>query len=714
MPYAEIVSHPLDTTPNDKLKFTTIMDNILTKHRSFWVCLALTLATAAVFWQVCTYDFVNYDDPIYVYENPNIQAGITLKAIKWAFTTSHTGYWHPLTWLSYMLDWQLFGPNAGGYHFTSLVFHIANTLLLFIVLRLMTHRFWPSAFVAALFALHPLHVESVAWVTERKDVLSTFFWLLTMWAYARFASRPKVAGYLLVVALFALGLMAKPMLVTLPFVLLLLDYWPLDRLGPKCKKAGTKYSLAYLLIEKIPLFTIILASCIVTFINAKEIGAIRLTEDYSFPIRLANTSISYMQYIIKMVWPVRLAVFYPHPGPNVSILYAVISAALLLAVTILVLRLAKNRRYLVTGWFWYLGTLVPVIGLVQAGAQALADRYSYITLTGLFIIIAWGLPDLLARWRYKKIALASSALLIISVISICTYFQLRYWQNSLTLFRHALDVTKDNYIAHFCIAGPLREQGKLDETIYHCSEVIRIRPRYFDARINLAHVLRDAGRLDEAVKEYRKCLQMKPDDPNLLNALGTALGQQGKFDEAVKYLTEALRIRPDFAAAHTNIGYALTLQGNLDEAVAHLTESLRLDPNSTQTYYYLGLALVQMGKINEAITHFEEALRLKPDWAEPMNDLAWFLAAGPEITAHNPDRAFKLAQRACELTNHKKPELLDTLAAAYAATGDFSKAIETAEKALELCQSSEQETLKKEIKKRLALYKAGKPYVETQ
>ena len=278
--------------------------------------------------------------------------------------------WHPLTWLSHMLDWQLFGPNAGGHHLTNLIFHIANTLLLFIVLKQMTHRLWPSAFVAALFALHPLHVESVAWVAERKDVLSTFFWMLTMWAYVRFVSHPKITRYLLVVVFFALGLMAKPMLVTLPFVLLLLDYWPLDRLSPKRRKAGSKYSLSYLLIEKVPLFAMVLASCIVTFICQKKGGAMHAGENYSFPIRLANASISYLQYIIKMIWPARLAVFYPHPGQNVSILYAVISAALLLAVTILILRFATNRRYLVTGWFWYLGTLVPVIGLVQVGAQA--------------------------------------------------------------------------------------------------------------------------------------------------------------------------------------------------------------------------------------------------------------------------------------------------------------------------------------------------------
>jgi Flp pilus assembly protein TadD len=698
------------------------MDNILTKYRSFWICMALMLITAAVFYQVCTYDFVNYDDPAYVYENPNIQAGITPKAIKWALTAGYASNWHPLTWLSHMLDWQLFGPKAGGHHLTNLIFHIANTLLLFIVLKQMTHRIWPSAFVAALFALHPLHVESVAWVTERKDVLSTFFWLLTMWAYLRYVKHPGVARYLLTLLTFALSLMAKPMLVTLPFVLLLLDYWPLARVPSKrvvgkTDRQDKKHTdshfhwqiLYYLIREKIPFFALSAVSSIVTFLVHR--GAIVLITQVPLKFRISNAIVSYVEYIGKMIWPSRLAVFYPHPGYNVSILYVVISTVLLLAVTILILRFAKNRRYLVTGWLWYIGTLVPVIGLVQVGGQAFADRYSYITLTGLFIIVAWGLPDLLARWQYKKIALSLSALLIISAMSICTRFQLCYWQNSLTLFQHALDVTEDNYIAHFGVAIPLREQGRLDEAIYHCSEVVRLRPDYFDAQIYLAYVLHDAGRLDEAVEEYRESLQIKPDDPNVLNALGIALGQQGKFDEAVKCFTEALQIKPDFAA-HTNMGYALALQGNPDKAAVHFAEALRLDPNSEEAHYYLGQTLVQTGKINEAITHFEEALRLAPDWVELMSNLAWFLAVSKETTIRNPDKAVRLAQRACELTNYKEPDLLDILAVAYAAAGDFSKAVETAEKALELCQSSEQNTLKEKIENRLVLYKAGKPYIE--
>jgi protein O-mannosyl-transferase len=574
--------------------------------RKFWIYVALALTTIAVFYRVCTYDFVNYDDPGYVYKNPDIQNGITPEAIKWAFTNGYACFWHPLTWLSYMLDWQLFGSKAGGYHLTNLIFHIANTLLLFTVLKQMTRRLWPSAFVAALFALHPLHVESVAWIAERKDVLSTFFWMLTMWAYLRYVKHPSVTRYLLALLAFAFGLMAKPMLVTLPFVLLLLDYWPLGRVSFKQRR------IYYLIREKFPFIILSAIFSVIVFLTEQSGGALPSLAAVSIKFRIFNVLISYVNYIEKMVWPSRLAIYYPHSDSSISIPYAVISAILLLAVTIFILRFAKKYRYLVTGWFWYLGTLVPVIGLIQIGSFAMADRYTYITLTGLFIIIAWGAPDLLSGWRYKKIVLTLSALLIILAMSICTHFQLRYWRNSITLFQHDLDVTGDNYIAHICIAEPLFEQSRFDE------------------------------------------------------------------------------------------------------ATVHLTEALRLDPNSVRAHYDLGQVLVQKGKVNEAIEHFEKVLQLAPDWVEPMNNLAWLLATSKETAIYNPDKAVVLAKRACELTKYKQPDLLDTLAVAYAAAGDFSKAVETAEKALELCQSSEQNTLKSEIENRLALYKAGKPYIETK
>jgi len=684
------------------------MDKNSNRNWSFLICLTLTLVTLAVYFQVHSFGFVDYDDPAYVSQNPHIQTGITLQSVKWAFTSGHAGNWHPLTWLSHILDWQLYGSNPAGHHLTNLFFHIINTLLLFLVLKRMTNAVWQSAFVAALFALHPMHVESVAWVSERKDVLSAFFWLLAMLAYTRYVKKSNLTNYLFTLLVFALGLMAKPMLVTLPFVLLLFDYWPLERISRFSRQIFYR-----LVLEKVPFFALSVISSIITFLVQQSGGAISSLAKISIQSRVCNALISYVQYIGKMFWPRHLTFFYPYPVENVSILFTVTSAVLLIAATIFVLRLAKKYPYLFTGWFWYLGTLVPVIGIVKVGGQAMADRYTYITLIGLFIIIAWGFPDLLAKWRYRKVALTSSALLIILAMSICTRFQIHYWQNSRTLFQHALDVTKNNYVAYSGVANSLVLQGRLDEAIQNYSQSIRIAPKYVLARIGLGDALLKDGKIDQAVIECQKALQIKSDEPDGLNILGIALSQQGKLDEAVKCFTLSLQIRPDFANTHDNMGHVMILQGNYDEAVVHLTESIRLDPGYALPYYHLGQVLVQRGEINEAVTYFEKALQLKPDWVEPMNTLAWILAVDPKMTSHNPDRAVKLAQRACELTGNKIPELLSTLAAAYAATGDFDKAVKTSQKALELCQFAEQRGLKNEIENRLVLYKESKPYIET-
>jgi Flp pilus assembly protein TadD len=610
------------------------MGNILTKYRSFLICLALTVATTAVFWQVCTYDFINYDDPRCISENPNIQAGITPKTIKWAFTTGYAANWHPLTWLSHMLDWQLFGLKPAGHHFTNLVFHIANTLLLFIVLKRMTNAFWPSAFIAALFALHPLHVESVAWVTERKDVLSTFFWLLTMAAYLRYVKHPGVVCYLLTLLTFALGLMAKPMLVTLPFVLLLLDYWPLARIPcgqtvGKTDRQNKKHInilsyqriLYHLIWEKIPFFVLSAGSCVVTFLAQRSGGSVAAIAAVPLKFRISNALVSYVEYTEKMIWPSRLAIFYPYPAYNLAAWQTVVSLLLLLAISILVLRLAAAHRYLLTGWLWYLGTLVPVIGLIQVGSQALADRYSYITLTGLFIIIAWGLPDLLAKWRYKKIVLASSALLIILAMSICTHFQLRHWRNSLTLFQYALDVTKDNYMAHFCIAGSLHEQGRLDEAIDHCSEAIRIKPDFFDALTGLGVALYEKGRVDEAITYYEKALEINPHSVPAHANLGLALAAKGKFDEAISLYNKALQTAPDSIELRINLGFVLTESGRLAEAVEEYKKILLIQPQSTLTHNNLGTILFRQGKFDQAVGEYRKSLRIKPDDPNVLNAL---------------------------------------------------------------------------------------------
>jgi protein O-mannosyl-transferase len=648
------------------------MNNKLTKYSSFWIFLALTLAIAAVYCQVGSYDFVNYDDGEYVYTNLNIQKGFTCDALKWAFTTNYAANWHPLTWFSHILDWQLYGSNAGGHHITNLIFHIANALLLFIVLRQMTSALWPSAFVAALFALHPLHVESVAWISERKDVLSTFFWMLTMWAWLQYIIHRGKARYILTLLMFSLGLLSKPMLVTLPFVLLLLDYWPLERFG--------KLKFYRLILEKIPLFFLTVISSVVTFLVQKNWGAVSRLTDLNFMVRLGNVFVSYVKYIEKMFWPVGLVYFYPHPGRNISILYPIISAGLLLAATVLVIRYAKNHRYLLTGWFWYIGTLVPVVGIIQVGDQAMAERYSYMTLTGLFIIIAWGVSEMLVNWRYRKFILTASSFIILLILAVCSNIQSGYWKDSMSLYTHALKVSNLNYKAHF----------------------------------NMAVTLRDMDKYDEAAEEFRKCIQLKPDAPLALNGLGIIFGRQGRFAQAGEYFMRALNIDPNLEEALINFGYVLTNQGKLDDAAVKFEESLRINPESALAHYHLGQILAQMGKNNEAVAHLEKTVYLKSDWVEPMNELAWILASSDKAETRNPERAVKLAQRVCELTDYKRPEFLDTLAVAYAASGDFSKAIETTEKALQLCRSSDQEMLKKELESRRALYEAGKPYIENE
>jgi tetratricopeptide (TPR) repeat protein len=571
----------------------------------------LALATAGVYYQVYSFEFVNYDDAEYVYQNPYLKNGITASAVKWAFTTGYACFWHPLTWLSHALDWQLFGNNPAGHHIISVIFHVANTLLVFWVFKKMTNAVEASAFVAALFALHPLHVESVAWVSERKDVLSTFFWLLTMWAYVRYVRRTSVSGYLLMVVFFALGMMSKPMLVTLPFVLLLLDYWPLGRFDkPRHKTTG------FLIIEKIPLFAIAFGASIVAYIVQKQGKAITTGENYTFLIRLANGCISYMQYIIKMIWPTRLAMFYPHPGRNVSVLYAVISAVILLAVTILMIRFSKGRRYLFTGWFWYIGTLVPVIGLVQVGSHAMADRYSYITLTGLFIIIAWGLPELLSKWRYRKIVLGIAAVMVLMAMGIGTYLQVGYWKNNFALFTHAIEVTQDNYTAYNNLGTTYIDLGRYQDAIESLKQAIRINRNCTEAYNNLGVAFNKLGLWQDAVDTFKQVIRVKPDCAKVHCNLGVAYGGIGSYQDALEIYKRAVIIDPALAEAHCGIGAAYLDLGRYQDAIEPLKQAIRIERNYTDAYYNLGVAFNKLGRWQESIDAFKQVIRVKPDWAE--------------------------------------------------------------------------------------------------
>ncbi len=518
------------------------------------VGLLLCLITLVVYWQVMDHGFITYDDDKYVTKNPYIQKGLTIESITWAFTTMSASNWHPLTWISHMLDYQLFGLNPGWHHLTSLFIHLANTLILFFALKRMTDALWRSAFVAGLFALHPLHVESVAWVAERKDVLSTFFGLLTLWGYARYIERPGAVRYLLPLVFFVLGLMAKPMVVTLPFVLLLLDYWPLKRfqLG---HSGGWR-----LILEKVPFFVFTTVSCIVTYIAQQGGGAVISSDVYPFTVRVANALVSYIGYIGKMIWPSNLALLYPHPQTLPG--WQVAGACLLLVcISLLALKNVSRRPYFIVGWLWYLGMLVPVIGLVQVGAQAMADRYTYMPLVGIFIVVGWGASDLVAQWRFKKAGLSISAGTILLALTTVTVSQLGYWKDSITLFERSLNVTKNNYIMHNNLGVELKNKGRIAEAIHHYEASLSINADgYADAHNNYANIIAGQGRVAEAIRHYSDALRINPGNADVHNNLGVALFRSGDIEGAMFNFREAIRIRPDLSEAHHNLKKVVSLQ----------------------------------------------------------------------------------------------------------------------------------------------------------
>ena len=525
------------------------------KLRVIFICAMLVLATFVVFEPLRHNDFISFDDDKYITENPHIREGITRESLVWAFTSGYAGNWHPLTWLSHMLDIEFFGLDPLWHHMSNLLFHIANTLLLFLLLHNMTGAMWRSAFVAAAFGLHPVHIESVAWVAERKDVLSGLFWLLTMAAYVRYTRHSSVRKYLLVVLLLGLGLMAKSMLVTLPFVLLLLDYWPLRRLNWRT------------VVEKIPLIILSVICCVVTYIVQQSGGAMTAMEVAPLSLRLSNALVSYASYLGKMIYPTDLAILYPFPINGLPWWQPTCAFLLLASLSVFAVYTARRGRYILTGWLWYLGTLVPVIGLVKVGVQAMADRYTYLPSIGIFIAIAWGAVQLLSRWRHCRLALGISAGLLIGVMFICTRQQVHYWRDSFTLYKHALNVTEDNHRIHDNFGTVLSAQGKLDEAIRHYLEALRIKPNSAKFCFNLAVALKSQGKLDEAIRHYRRALRIKPDYAEAYNNLGSVLLVQGKLDEAIWHYRRTLEIRPDSVQARRNLERALSEQGKLDEAI---------------------------------------------------------------------------------------------------------------------------------------------------
>lgn len=548
--------------------------------------IALAVMVFLVFGQVRSHPFTNFDDPGYVLDNPNVKAGLTKEGLAWAFTTMHMGNWHPLTWISHMVDVEIFGLWPGGPHLVNAFFHGLSSLALFWVLFRMTGNGPRSWVVAALFAVHPLHVESVAWVAERKDVLSTFFWMATMWAYWRYARSPGIGRYLNVAAFFALGLLSKPMLVTLPFVLLVLDYWPLQRFQPGPVEASTGGSETWkrLIMEKVPLLGMAAVSSIVTIIAQRKGEAVAVVADLPIAVRVMNAAISYFTYMVKAMWPASLSIYYPYPA-NIPTWEVTGSAILLVAVSFLVLRRAGKRPYFLTGWLWYLGTLVPVIGIVQVGGQAMADRYTYVPLIGIFIMAAWGISEMTATWKDRRVGLrVACGLMLLSAMTV-SWYQVRNWANNVTLFRHALEVASSNWVSQTNLGTALLEEGKQEEAILRFKEVLRTEPRFSPAgkfaHYNLGLAYLRLGNLPRAVDHFQYALWIDPDYLKARYNLAVAFTQQGKIDDAIAQYRFVVQKKRDFPPeVYNNFGVMLLRQGETGEAIEQFRQLLELQPNN--------------------------------------------------------------------------------------------------------------------------------------
>ena len=580
------------------------------KYKTLLVILGLTLVILGLFWRVHKFEFVNYDDNKYVTENRHIFTGLTLANVVWVFTSEHCDNWHPLTGLSHILDCELFGLNAGWHHLVNLLFHIINTVLVFVVFRIFTGAFWQSAFTAAVFGLHPLHVESVAWISERKDMLSTLFWLLTMWAYFCYVKNPKLSKYILTLGLFAMGLMSKPMLVTLPFVLLLLDYWPLERLT-----FADWNNVRHLVLEKVPFLMLSAISCVITVLVQAKTGALKNIDELNFSVRASNAVVSYARYILKMVWPTKLAVFYPHPGGTLPDWQIIVAALLLVVVTFLVVRKGKRYKYLPMGWFWFLGTLVPVIGLVQVGGQAMADRYTYITLTGLFIIIAWGANDILTGWKHKKNILGLVSCAVIFILAILTSFQVGYWHDSVSLFDHAIKVTDKNYLAYGNRGFAYCNKGEYDKALSDLDKAIAINPRDFLSYNNRGNIYAKVkGEYAKAISDYNKSIEINPRYAEAYNNRGNTYAvSEGDYDKAISDYNKAIEINPNYVDAYSNRGNVYSQgKGEYLKAIPDYKKVLEINPTDAQTYFNLATAYEKVGRKKEAIAAYKAFIQYAP------------------------------------------------------------------------------------------------------
>jgi tetratricopeptide (TPR) repeat protein len=686
--------------------------------RKMLVCVALVLGTALLYAPALHFDFVNYDDPTYIIDNYHIRA-LSRQSLAWCFQLGYASLWHPLTWMSHLLDFQLYGLHPGGHHATSVLLHILNSMLLFLVLDRMTKAFWPSAMVAALFAWHPLHVESVAWISERKDVLSAFFWMLAIWAYVRYAEEFKIQNskfkifYALALFFFALGLMAKPMVVTLPFVLLLLDWWPLRRIQFSPLNLNPNPNLnphtLRLLLEKIPFLVLSLLACVMTFKAAGHL--VQPLSQFPFLPRVINALLSYLRYVEKMVWPTNLVVIYPLSF-HWSGMEVIMAGLFFAVVSVAAVRLWKARPFWLVGWLLYVGMLIPVIGLVQLGISPMGDHYTYLPSIGIFMIICWEASDIARGWRQGRAILGTLAALALGACLVLSSKQLEYWRNPLTLFSHNLKVMPDNYAAHADYAAFLRDAAQLEPARAECETAIRLAPNYAWAHEVLGGVLLLEDKYGEADAELRTALQLSPGRAGIHLALSQVALARNLPVEAAAQCEAMLATDPSNPQAHVELGKALAMQGKLDDARAQYAEALRLTPQFPEAHYQLALALASQHNTAEAVSHYRMTLELFPDNTDALNNLAWILATDNHAENRNGADAVKFASAACNLTQGKDPLLLETLAASYAEAGNFDQAIVMAQRAHDLAVVQGKTNLTARSLQSLEIFRLHQPYRE--
>jgi Flp pilus assembly protein TadD len=714
----------------------------------FGICAVLAGITWLVFGQTVGHQFVTYDDPQYVYENAKVAAGLSLESVLWAFTHTVGGNWHPLTAISHMLDCQLYGLKPAGHHFTNVLLHTIAVILLFLVVRAMTGSLWRSAFVATLFAIHPLHVESVAWISERKDVLSAVFFMLTLGAYLRYVEAPSLTSYIFVLLAFALGLMSKPMLVSVPFVLLLLDYWPLKRLAREAPaKRGHERtvencaSTRRIFREKIPLLLLSFASCAATLLAQRHfidpIGHLSLMD------RLCNAAVATVVYLRQLVWPSGLSVFYPHPRQSLSVVQVLVAALFLIAVSTAAFMSRRKHPYFLTGWFWFLAMLVPVSGIVQVGEQAHADRYMYLPQIGLYIIVTWFIADIVSSWRHRRILLGTAMASSIVLLMYPAWKQTSYWRDGRTLWTHALAVNPQNDTALISLCDLDLRENRLEDAIFHARKAAEIRPDSADAHsrlgvalaasgrneeasihfqkaldthqirprvhYNLATLLLDSGHLDEAIAEFQKELQIQPEFVEAHNNLGIALTSKGELAEALAHFEKAVELDPHLPKVHHNIAMILLRQGQLDQAIAHLQKELQVSPASAEAHNDLGIAWSQQGRIDEAISEWQKTVELQPGNLDAYCNLVWVLATFPDAAIRSGPKAVALGERALQLSGEKDPRVYRLLAAAYAENRQFDKAIETAQRGSQLATKQGNYALANALESNIDLYRKSLP-----